>query len=163
MHTCSHDCLCSVCYLLLFWTCKPNATIYYACWSRATYCAIFSVMAVMLPAQCIRVYGRLFGANRALASSAYVARRQKHTLPDLPYDYNALEPHISTEIMKLHHSKHHQTYVNNLVVAEEKMAEAAATGAHTHTCTRIRVTSRSHHANTACQFPLIAYALITHT
>jgi len=48
----------------------------------------------------------------------------KHTLPDLPYDYNALEPTISAEIMKLHHSKHHATYVANLNAAEEKLAEA---------------------------------------
>merc|ERR1712136_257771 len=54
--------------------------------------------------------------------------RQKHTLPDLPYDYNALEPVVSAEIMQLHHSKHHATYVNNLNVAEEKCAEAAAKG-----------------------------------
>ncbi|KAK4325899.1 hypothetical protein Pmani_003555 [Petrolisthes manimaculis] len=53
---------------------------------------------------------------------------QKHTLPDLPYDYNALEPVISAEIMQLHHSKHHQTYVNNLNVAEEKLGEAQAKG-----------------------------------
>ena len=52
----------------------------------------------------------------------------KHTLPDLPYDYGALEPVISAEIMTLHHSKHHQTYVNNLNVAEEKAAEALAKG-----------------------------------
>jgi len=51
---------------------------------------------------------------------------QKHTLPDLPYDYNALEPVISAEIMQLHHSKHHATYVTNLNVAEEKLAEAQA-------------------------------------
>ena len=52
--------------------------------------------------------------------------RSKHTLPDLPYDYNALEPVISAEIMQLHHSKHHNTYVTNLNVAEEKLAEAVA-------------------------------------
>lgn len=53
-----------------------------------------------------------------------VAARLKHTLPDLPYDYNALEPYISADIMKLHHQKHHQTYVNNLNAAEEQLAEA---------------------------------------
>ncbi|CAH1799091.1 unnamed protein product [Owenia fusiformis] len=57
-----------------------------------------------------------------------VSSRLYHTLPDLPYDYNALEPYISADIMKLHHSKHHQTYVNNLNVAEEKLKEAIATG-----------------------------------
>lgn len=52
--------------------------------------------------------------------------RLKHTLPQLPYDYKALEPIISAEIMQLHHSKHHATYVNNLNIAEEKMKEAIA-------------------------------------
>lgn len=53
-----------------------------------------------------------------------ISVRSKHTLPDLPYDYNALEPTISVEIMKLHHTKHHATYVNNLNIAEEKLNEA---------------------------------------
>ncbi|KAL3900300.1 MAG: hypothetical protein SGCHY_001445, partial [Lobulomycetales sp.] len=47
--------------------------------------------------------------------------RFKHTLPDLPYDFNALEPFISAEIMMLHHSKHHAAYVANLNIAEEKL------------------------------------------
>ncbi|XP_032673733.1 superoxide dismutase [Mn], mitochondrial [Odontomachus brunneus] len=54
--------------------------------------------------------------------------RPKHTLPDLPYDYKALEPIISAEIMQLHHSKHHATYVNNLNIAEEKLKEATSKG-----------------------------------
>lgn len=58
--------------------------------------------------------------------------RQKHTLPDLPYDYAALEPHINAEIMQLHHSKHHATYVNNLNVVEEKYKEAVAKGLYLH-------------------------------
>lgn len=48
----------------------------------------------------------------------------KHTLPDLPYDFNALEPVISSEIMQLHHQKHHNTYVTNLNMLEEKIHEA---------------------------------------
>jgi superoxide dismutase, Fe-Mn family len=36
-----------------------------------------------------------------------------YQLPDLPYDYNALEPHIDARTMEIHHTKHHQTYVNN--------------------------------------------------
>ena len=54
--------------------------------------------------------------------------QNKATLPDLSYDYNALEPVISAEIMQLHHSKHHQTYVNNYNVAEEKLADAVSKG-----------------------------------
>ena len=37
-----------------------------------------------------------------------------HALPKLPYDYTALEPHIDAQTMEIHHSKHHQAYVNNL-------------------------------------------------
>jgi len=50
--------------------------------------------------------------------------RAQHSLPPLPYDYDALEPHISGEIMKLHHTKHHQTYVNGLNQAEESFAKS---------------------------------------
>lgn len=49
-----------------------------------------------------------------------------YSLPDLPYDYGALEPHISGQIMELHHSKHHQTYVNGTNTALEQMEEARA-------------------------------------
>jgi len=48
-----------------------------------------------------------------------------HQLPPLPYPYNALEPYISQEIMTLHHTKHHQTYVNALNAAEKAYADAA--------------------------------------
>lgn len=47
-----------------------------------------------------------------------------YTLPELPYDFNALEPTISAEIMTLHYTKHHQAYVNNLNKALEQYAEA---------------------------------------
>ncbi|KAJ3565339.1 hypothetical protein NP233_g7693 [Leucocoprinus birnbaumii] len=48
-----------------------------------------------------------------------------HSLPPLPYAYNALEPYISEEIMTLHHTKHHQTYVNALNAAEAAYAKAS--------------------------------------
>ncbi|MEH7377970.1 superoxide dismutase [Neobacillus drentensis] len=50
-----------------------------------------------------------------------------HTLPDLPYPYNALEPYISEEIMKLHHDKHHRAYVDGLNKAEINLKKARET------------------------------------
>ncbi|MEO8031629.1 MAG: superoxide dismutase [Gemmatimonadota bacterium] len=44
------------------------------------------------------------------------------TLPALPYDYNALEPHIDEQTMRIHHDKHHAAYVNNLNAALEPHA-----------------------------------------
>ena len=52
----------------------------------------------------------------------------KYTLPDLPYDYAALEPHISGEIMQLHHDKHHQKYVDDANTAIEKLTAAREAG-----------------------------------
>jgi superoxide dismutase, Fe-Mn family len=46
-----------------------------------------------------------------------------HSLPPLPYDAAALEPHIDAQTMQIHHGKHHQTYVNNLNAALEKAPE----------------------------------------
>ncbi|MFD6778354.1 superoxide dismutase, partial [Streptomyces anthocyanicus] len=51
-----------------------------------------------------------------------------YTLPDLTYDYAALEPHISGKIMELHHSKHHATYVKGANTALEQLEEARETG-----------------------------------
>src|SRR5690606_4306571 len=51
-----------------------------------------------------------------------------YTLPDLPYDYSALEPHISGKIMELHHDKHHAAYVAGANTALEKLAEARESG-----------------------------------
>ena len=49
-----------------------------------------------------------------------------HTLPTLPYDFAALEPHIDAQTMQIHHGKHHQAYVNNLNAAIEKAPELAS-------------------------------------
>ena len=75
------------------------------------------------------VAGSIVGSKNILFSGLQsVPNRGKATLPDLPYDYSALEPVITAEIMQLHHSKHHQTYVNNYNVASEKLAEAVEKG-----------------------------------
>jgi len=73
-------------------------------------------------------FTKLIGLRSKCVSkiSSISTLRYKHTLPDLSYDFCALEPHINAEIMELHYSKHHQTYVNNLNVAEEKLAEATS-------------------------------------
>lgn len=46
-----------------------------------------------------------------------------HKLPDLPFDYSALEPHIDTRTMAVHHDKHHAAYVNNLNSALENFPD----------------------------------------
>jgi len=50
-----------------------------------------------------------------------------HHLPQLPYDYSALEPVISEEIMKLHHDRHHKSYVDGLNKAEVNLKKARET------------------------------------
>lgn len=49
-----------------------------------------------------------------------------YTLPQLPYEYTALEPHIDAKTMEIHHTKHHQTYVDKLNAAVEKFPDLAA-------------------------------------
>ncbi|KAL3931680.1 MAG: hypothetical protein SGPRY_001022 [Prymnesium sp.] len=56
------------------------------------------------------------------------APSKSFSLPDLPYDYAALEPTVSGEIMTIHHTKHHQTYTTHLNAAYEKMLDAQAKG-----------------------------------
>ncbi|MFZ1382051.1 MAG: superoxide dismutase [Scrofimicrobium sp.] len=51
-----------------------------------------------------------------------------YVLPELDYSYDALEPHISAQIMELHHSKHHQAYVDGANAALESLKKARETG-----------------------------------
>ena len=57
------------------------------------------------------------------APSLGVTTGMPHTLPALPYDFAALEPHIDAQTMQIHHGKHHQAYVNNLNAALDKHPE----------------------------------------
>jgi superoxide dismutase, Fe-Mn family len=62
-----------------------------------------------------------------------------YTVPDLPYAYSALEPHISGKIMELHHNKHHAGYVKNANSALEQLDEAR----HAEDFTRITALERA--------------------
>jgi Fe-Mn family superoxide dismutase len=69
------------------------------------------------------------GGARPLAAAAASARGVATVaLPDLSYDFGALEPAISGEIMRLHHQKHHATYVANYNKALEQLDAAVAKG-----------------------------------
>lgn len=70
----------------------------------------------------------VLSVSKKLSAVSSLFLRRKHTLPDLLYPYNALEPVISGEIMELHHKKHHATYVNNLNVAEDTLKECLESG-----------------------------------
>jgi len=50
----------------------------------------------------------------------------EYTLPDLPYDYGALEPHLSARILELHHGKHHAAYVTGANKVQQQLFEARA-------------------------------------
>jgi Fe-Mn family superoxide dismutase len=52
----------------------------------------------------------------------------KYELPELPYDYSALEPHYSAEVLQLHHDKHHKAYVDGANTTFEKLGEARESG-----------------------------------
>ncbi|MCH8487094.1 MAG: superoxide dismutase [Candidatus Cyclonatronum sp.] len=76
----------------------------------------------------------LGAASLGLPSSSFAAkvaadtwRDGQYVLPELKYAYDALEPHIDAQTMELHHSRHHQAYVNGLNNALSKLAEARET------------------------------------
>ena len=68
--------------------------------------------------------GAASSAPSPSSSSSSASSPASFSLPPLPYDYAALEPAISGQIMETHHKKHHQTYVNNLNAALTQMQEA---------------------------------------
>lgn len=67
-------------------------------------------------------------AAQAQDTPAILGELTAHELPPLPYDYNALEPYIDEQTMRLHHDKHHAAYVKGLNDAEAALAKARAAG-----------------------------------
>jgi Fe-Mn family superoxide dismutase len=59
---------------------------------------------------------------RAIQDEEREVSTMAYELPPLPYDYNALEPHIDEQTMRIHHDRHHATYVNNLNAALEGLS-----------------------------------------
>jgi len=80
--------------------------------------SVVNLSSSKLPSEVAKSSAALFSA---LSDTSFV-------LPDLQYDYNALEPAISAETMEIHHSKHHQTYVTNLNATMEKIDSAMSSG-----------------------------------
>lgn len=65
---------------------------------------------------------------RLSAASPTMSSASKYVLPELSYGYDALEPVLSQEILKLHHGKHHAAYVNGANAALEKLESARRSG-----------------------------------
>ena len=78
---------------------------------------------------------------------------ETYTLPDLPYDYSALEPHISARIMELHHDKHHAAYVKGANTALERLQAGAALVKPRHLEKNRRSTCRPCAAQRLCTNP----------
>jgi Fe-Mn family superoxide dismutase len=77
---------------------------------------------------------RLIGGEKISALEEMLSRTsdgEKYTLPSLPYAYDALEPYIDKQTMELHHSKHHQAYVDKLNAELEKADKNILVSPHT--------------------------------
>ncbi len=73
------------------------------------------------------IVNNAFASPTLINKESAIPEGEKFTLPILPYNYDALEPHIDKLTMEIHHSKHHQAYVNNLNKALET-ADASLLG-----------------------------------
>ena len=72
-------------------------------------------------------FADLVSADQSVASGLS-SKPGEHQLPELPYSYDALEPVIDEQTLRLHHDKHHAGYVRGLNKAEKKLEEARASG-----------------------------------
>ena len=84
-------------------------------------CPLFRYACVAKMNYSLIMVRRLYTQTKGEAMAVY-------ELPELDYSYDALEPHIAAEIMELHHSKHHQNYVNGANAALEKLQDAREKG-----------------------------------
>mmetsp|Transcript_25100 Transcript_25100/g.87560 ORF Transcript_25100/g.87560 Transcript_25100/m.87560 type:complete len:246 (-) Transcript_25100:68-805(-) len=75
-----------------------------------------------------RVASAAAAPRSVMAAAARAMSSESFKLPDLTYDYHELEPFVAAEIMELHHSKHHKTYVTNLNNALDATLDAQAKG-----------------------------------
>jgi len=66
----------------------------------------------------------LLSAEEEDKSQAEESTASRYQLPNLPYPYDALEPHIDAKTMEIHHKRHHQAYINGLKTAEEALVKA---------------------------------------
>jgi Fe-Mn family superoxide dismutase len=73
-------------------------------------------------------FDHMSGVSALSAAVASGEEAGNHSLPELPYAYDALEPVIDEQTIRLHHDKHHAGYVKGLNNAEKKLAEARASG-----------------------------------
>jgi superoxide dismutase, Fe-Mn family len=64
------------------------------------------------------------GGNQVASTALRRASMTRYVLPDLPYDYSALEPQLSARVMELHHDRHHRAYVESANQAIEQLLEA---------------------------------------
>lgn len=74
-----------------------------------------------LKAEGERIFFGIKEGNEKEQQTASAVPYSKHQLPPLPYAYDALEPYISEQIMRLHHDNHHQSYVDGLNRAEREL------------------------------------------
>ena len=88
--------------------------------------AAVGALAAMSPLSAAAAEGAAGAGGPIATALAAAAAADAYTLPPLPYAYDALEPHIDAETMRLHHDKHHQAYVTGL---NKALADLAALGA----------------------------------
>ncbi|KAK8068687.1 Manganese/iron superoxide dismutase [Apiospora phragmitis] len=90
----------------------------------APYYYFLAVIPVLLGALFLARPDALFSSsdNATNPAAAAAAATGPHSLPALPYAYDALEPHFDKETMEIHHGRHHQTYVNNLNAALQQLS-----------------------------------------